>query len=88
MEEQKVNFKVGDRVRSRYLNQTFGELGTVCCFDVNYHIYGYIGIEFDNPVGNHDCGGTAKNRHGYYIYGKYLEKLNSVMTVKEWKNKK
>lgn len=27
----------------------------------------FVGVEFDKPMGGHDCDGTARNDHGYYI---------------------
>ena len=89
MEKQKISFKVGDRVKVvnvQYPDEVviLGEEGIVCRYISDFR----VGVEFYKNLKWHTCNGTAKLGHGYYVSEEYLEKLDSVMTVKEWKSKK
>lgn len=58
-------YKVGDRVINLYGPKMFAK-ATVCyCVDEQYT--NYIGIAYDEPIGEHDCGGHCEEGHGYWV---------------------
>ena len=66
-------FKVGDRVK--YLKGEYapkGSMGTIKSAEP-----GGDAVEFDEDVGGHDCMGTCKDNHGWYISSKDLELISS-----------
>lgn len=63
---EKHKFKVGDRVKVKndtvtINRRTIGKCGTVKELLTN----NYCAVEFDKFVGGHDCGGFAKEGHGW-----------------------
>ena len=73
--EDKMKFKVGDRVKVTNDNWGVGlkdKIGTIVDVD-NEHSEGGIGIEFENFKGGHECGGHAKSRQGWYYPVKNIE---------------
>lgn len=70
-----MEFKVGDRVgvKSEYGRighedrWADGLFGTVCV-TYNYD----VGIDFDEHIHGHDCGGAAKAGHGWFVRRNYL----------------
>lgn len=65
-------FQIGDyvEVTANYImrNRRIGERGFVCDFSKS----GWVGINFDNPVGQHTCHGHCEMMHGYYVDPAYV----------------
>jgi len=59
------DFKVGDRVEciKQYGSRIkVGELGKIVRIP-----NGSIGVNWDNPIGTHDCDGSGERKHGYNV---------------------
>lgn len=82
--EDKMKFKVGDRVKVTNDNWGVGlkdKIGTIVDVD-NEHSEGGIGIEFENFKGGHECRGHAKSRQGWYYPVKNIELVSSTNNQK------
>lgn len=69
-------FRIGSRVRAIGdvcgLHLT-GKLGKVICLD-KYMMGGYdLGVEFDEDVNSHDCGGMGRSHHCRWGYFREFE---------------
>ena len=77
---EKYGFAIGDRVvmigedPTGYVDA--GQSGIVCDLD---HSYGScnVGVELEREsIGNHDCNGCCKNRHGRYVPHSSIQLVN------------
>jgi hypothetical protein len=65
---EKGGFKVGDRVVANGRCLHSGKHGRIVAIKYSSDCYfAEIGVEFDNYICGHDCGGNAKQGHGWWL---------------------
>ena len=76
-----IAYQIGDRVLCTEKHDgnmnIVNEVGTIICEErsgLSGKIVRY-GVEFDNYIAAHDCGGRAKYGHGYYIPPEKLQPI-------------
>lgn len=86
----KNKFHVGDRVMitneavvyiSNHLVDPFS-VGTIC--NVPNQPHNFVGVEFDTDIKGHDCEGTCKPGHGWFVIAEdlvYLEDNDTDITA-------
>jgi hypothetical protein len=77
-------FKVGDRVECiKPVNKIGkGDHGTICALVESGS--NSIGVEWDNRISSHDCSGSAKNLHGYWMIPNQIKLITTkTQTTKE-----
>ena len=100
--EEEEKFKIGDRVvvfdeftiEQKNVVPTFqwmmdipkpGDKGTVC----NIYSKLCIGVDFDRALeSSHDCHGTAREGHGFYLHPDRIKHVEKILNIKEWIIKK
>lgn len=75
-----TEFKVGDRVRciSKRESELLNKVGTVKVID---NISPSIGVEFDDKIYGHECDGSCKSGHGWWLSPKDLKKIGSQAKI-------
>ena len=71
-----AKFNVGDRVRciSKHESYLLDRVGTVKVLD---GVSPSVGVEFDDKFYGHDCNGTCKEGHGWWLSPNDLVKIGS-----------
>ena len=80
-------FKVGDRVRAVVDRPSMGcicigDEGTVC--DIS--LFGEtvsVGVDFDKEIGGHNCMGSARNLHGWWLRGSDIQLIEDYLESDE-----